>query len=1586
MGVIFISHSSRDKLKVKKLAVRLHQRGYKFFLSFDPSAGIPAARRWESEIYRQLQLSSAVIVVYSKAWLASKWCFAEFTQARALRKAIFRLQISSCKIDGPLAERQAIDFTTNQKEAYERLWDGLRRAGVDPQKEFGWSPDRSPYPGMQPFSQDDAAVYFGREKEVQEGIDRLRWMRDHARTQDALRLMVVLGPSGSGKSSLVRAGIVPRLARDPANWLILPPVRPGTAPLAELLGVLEEVVGRLPAKQRRGMDATHLRQRLCNPGPGLANVARDLAARSGNRQASVLLIIDQFEDLLGADAGDDSREFCRILRSGLVEPGSPLLLVATLRSDFLSTFQQGGLRASKFASQILGPMEAAQMAEAIARPAERAGIVIAADLVRQILAEVGTDDALPLLGFALRAAYERRSDPFRLGIDDYERVGGLHGAVKKKLNDILNIKPLLHEDERRLLSWFLQMVRFSEEGQVARRPVRWSNAPAKIQPALERFIDARLLVSREVNGERMVDAVHESLFRVWEKLANWIKDNRSFLDWHRRLQGAIDAGALLPETALPEAERWMEERSESLDDSQRGFILDGRARRDRRLAEEAQARQREMEQERALRQAEETARREAEVRASEQAEAAQRQRELANEAKRRLAETYWSGAAKAREHNNLTEAAHLLARAAAVEPDVHKRRNIVLGIQHHNRGRLMEVLTDGFEPAANLGRASLPLAPDAMLSPSETLILTRLPGDSTLKGNGVVRLWNAFDSAPAGPPMAHELFVTGAAFNRSENRILTWGTGIPQLGFELGEARLWNAQDGSPVGEPMRQPGQMRGAMFSEDERTIITWGDEGTVRVWDAATGAPSADPIAHENKVVYATYATANQILTVDAAGTSRLWQAAQEGVTGCESKPPAALLDDFELTAWSRNEATFRDPMRNTKFTFTSFVNIRDLIDLPVDKFVCCNRDATRVLTWNSDGSARLLNRADGSQLGKEMEHAWLEKPSFSPSGDRLVLFDGPNSVRVWDSRNGQPISSSLRHDGPVTGVVFDADERHLLSWSKDGSARLWRCADSELVAPALDHPGPVFTAAFSRDETRILTCSADGEARLWNIAVAGSAARALEHDGAVVGAIQNKAESRILSWSASPGDTFSAWLWDSVAGCPAAAPMQHGVRVQSYVSDGTPLGGAFFNADETRIVTWGGDGAVRVWGTDGRALLEPMMHKHRVWGATFNRDESRLLTWSRDGTARLWNAIDGRALSKPMMHDKDVSGAVFCRDENSVLTWSKDGTARLWTARDGAPLAPPMRHEGPVMGACFVRDGSRVLTWSKDGTARLWSAFDGRPLGQPMKHAQGVSGAVFSRDESRILTWTWFFSAWGRTGGDARVWSASDGQPLTSMMTHRAGVSGACFCCNETRVLTWSEDSMAQIWNAADGSPAGRPMIHGGKVHGAVLNRDHSWVLTWSEDGTARLWNIVDGSPFARPMHHEGEVVGATFSADESRILTWSKDRRVRLWNATDGRLILSPLGLPFEVGGAMFCRRECAILAWGGPYSGPFAELWSIEADYELSSERLTLEVELHSGTTMDEHGNVRFLNREEWLERKQRSTVDGVRDERSRSV
>ena len=235
MPALFISHSSRDRAATEAVSRWLQRAGFAtVFVDFDPERGIPAGRNWERELYAQLRRTEAVVFIATRAATASRWCFAELSLARSLGHPVFPLVMEPGVSLPLLADVQWIDLTdadlTSDGDGFVQpsgllaLLAGLRAAGLDPADAFAWDPRRSPYPGLAPFDPEDAAVFFARERET----ERLLELLHPTLQRGAGRFVAVVGPSGSGKSSLLRAGLLPRLARSPTQWILVPPLRPGS--------------------------------------------------------------------------------------------------------------------------------------------------------------------------------------------------------------------------------------------------------------------------------------------------------------------------------------------------------------------------------------------------------------------------------------------------------------------------------------------------------------------------------------------------------------------------------------------------------------------------------------------------------------------------------------------------------------------------------------------------------------------------------------------------------------------------------------------------------------------------------------------------------------------------------------------------------------------------------------------------------------------------------------------------------------------------------------------------------------------------------------------------------------------------------------------------------------------------------------------------------------------------------------------------------------------------------------------------------------------------------------------------------------
>ena len=225
MSAIFISHSTKDNADTEAMAHWLKEQGHtSYFIDYDEQSGIKAGTDWAQALYQRLRQCQAVIALVTPNWLESKWCFGEMVMARENGKPIFPIKLKPCELPGLLSDLQSIDLTVDKESGYRRLAAGLKQQGIDPADVFNPDPTRPPYPGFPAFEEPDAAVFFGRSAEILSAREAFEGLRRHNR--DVPRLVLVLGSSGSGKSSLVRAGLIPRLKKDEKNWLPLRPLRP----------------------------------------------------------------------------------------------------------------------------------------------------------------------------------------------------------------------------------------------------------------------------------------------------------------------------------------------------------------------------------------------------------------------------------------------------------------------------------------------------------------------------------------------------------------------------------------------------------------------------------------------------------------------------------------------------------------------------------------------------------------------------------------------------------------------------------------------------------------------------------------------------------------------------------------------------------------------------------------------------------------------------------------------------------------------------------------------------------------------------------------------------------------------------------------------------------------------------------------------------------------------------------------------------------------------------------------------------------------------------------------------------------------
>jgi hypothetical protein len=586
MARVFLSHSTRDTAAAAELKAWLEGQGFApAFLDFDKHSGIPAGADWERTLYEQIQRCQVLVILQTPNWSASRWCFAEFTQARALGKPIFQVvESDEAAAEEPIAaDLQRLDLRHDRPAGLEQLRRELERFALQDQGGFPWpppsDPNRSPFPGLMVFEAEDAPVFFGRDNDWRTVIERLRTQRLHGGT----RLLVIQGSSRSGKSSLLRAGVLPRLRRAGREWLVLPVLRPQARPLESLAQSLAVGLQRPEAWRE-----LHQQMLTTAGAPALAGLvtgwAADLRLAAGTPEAQVLLPIDQAEELFTVAEAVERQRFVAVLAAALHQP-VPLQAVMTIRADGMASLQALPELVNSLDVLPLVPLSPHRYREIIEGPARLHGLILEPEFVERAIQDTATEDVLPLLAFVLRELHNCYGGVGVLSLSNYMALGDpaadlspIANALKVATDSALYARGLNNEFINALLPAFLQMCRIDEDGIIRKRVAKWEEIPIFDRGYLGLLVEAGILVASEGG----IEVAYELLFQSWPPLRFWISERWDFLKWKRRVeQDAKDWLSSQPEEKqelllsglkLERAQMWLRSNNDLIQGEIKEFI------------------------------------------------------------------------------------------------------------------------------------------------------------------------------------------------------------------------------------------------------------------------------------------------------------------------------------------------------------------------------------------------------------------------------------------------------------------------------------------------------------------------------------------------------------------------------------------------------------------------------------------------------------------------------------------------------------------------------------------------------------------------------------------------------------------------------------------------------------------------------------------------------------------------------------------------------------------------------------------------------------------------------------------------------
>jgi len=616
MACLFISHSSLNNDKALAMRDWLAENGWAdVFLDLDPKSGLAPGELWRQALAAAADRCEAVLFLISPQWIASRWCFDEFLLAKQLGKQIFPIIVADIDI-GALpsevtASHQIVDVLRDPN-GWERLKEGLKRAGLDPET-FPFAPGRRPYPGFEPLTEQDAAIFFGREAQIVRGLDRLRTMSEVG----AEHMLVILGASGAGKSSYLRAGLWPRLRRDDRNFLLLPVIRPEREALSGKFGLfaaLESALAetRPDSEPLRGLPRSRAAiADLVNQSPdgffrllaGLRAARVAALVECSGKSPTIIVPVDQGEELFNEEGRQEAGRFMDLICAASAhDPG--VIVVIAMRSDSFQHLQnERSLASVRKALLDLPSLPVGAMRVVIEGPARVAKppIKLDPDLVDALLEDSSGPDSLPLLAFTLGRLLQAYGAERKLTLAQYERLGRVNGAINSAVSDVLEQGMrlgALPREKAALDAWLREtfiphLARVNKAGQFVRRVAIRTELPARSLALVDLFVEARLLLrdrrSSEAFDADIIEVAHEALLREWPALRGWLEADREFLigkdqlaeditNWRDASSGQKDE-ALLSGLNLTRARQWlMERQSQDFNREEREFIVASIAR------------------------------------------------------------------------------------------------------------------------------------------------------------------------------------------------------------------------------------------------------------------------------------------------------------------------------------------------------------------------------------------------------------------------------------------------------------------------------------------------------------------------------------------------------------------------------------------------------------------------------------------------------------------------------------------------------------------------------------------------------------------------------------------------------------------------------------------------------------------------------------------------------------------------------------------------------------------------------------------------------------------------------------------------
>ncbi|HEY9695859.1 MAG TPA: hypothetical protein V6D10_01105 [Trichocoleus sp.] len=1396
----------------------------------------------------------------------------------------------------------------------------------------------NPYRGLLAFQETDGDCYFGRETEIYILWEKLRSLYE---SESSRRILPIYGPSGSGKSSLVRAGLIPELVRRPLPGKDKAQVAvmvPGIHPLESLATVLARAVTGDPAPVAKTREFKEELQQFNEEGEydGLRRIA---SALPGIVTSPLIILVDQFEEVYSLCEKEEERKaFIANLLYAATDRSRQVLVILTLRSDFLGQIQQYSQLNQLFSSQgfLVPAMSEENLRVAIAKPAEQAGSALDEATIQLLIEQTeGREGALPLLQFALARIWEGLAAGVAPA-KTLEQIGGVGGALAREAQRVYD--ELTEEQQVIARHIFLGVIQLGEGTRDTRRRVELDRLRTQqddetdFRNVLNRFSapGVRLITLSAVSEKTdTVEVTHEALFEHWKQLNIWLNQSRDDIRFQRRLQ---DAAQHWDNQERPEGLLW---RPPDLD-----LLKSFHERASREMTSL------ELEFFNASVEA---------IDRSDRARKRQRQRTIAGLTSGLISALVLASFAGIGWWRAVASETNTRLRALAVSSEALLNTDRYLLV---NSGTKIDAKSKAeMEARAKAEAEALKKAQMEALIPAikagkelEHAIgveaNTRIQVLATLQQAvyGKTEVGGAIKGTEINLPECGLPGRGGFSFRISPNRKMIACTNYD------GTVRLIDGVTGQKLKTLKGDSGWINDIRFSPDGKTIAFGTVEGNVKLLDRQTGQVIQTLKGHLSQVNSLSFSADGRMLAAgNFDGTIIFWNLA----TGRKLKTLNGQSGTVQQVLFSPNSQTIASVGSSRTLRLWDFRTFKELKTI----------------------------KNTNTFFGITDAH-------FHANSQTIAYVTGPKTIAVWDIKANRQIKTFevdqdpfFSPDGTIvaSGLAIGRDNTVVLRDTSTGNILKTIRAKSGKVSPSrfddlnshLGRTSRVSGIGFSPDSKLMAVASEDRTMTLWNLNT-GEKLKTFEGTSETPD-ISFSPDGKWIATSDTTEDTTdmkgayadAVKLWDTSTGKAVKTLLQE-TQIETPGGINRDL---YFSPDSRTIVVSSKNSTAAIWEIPSGKPLEIPTESSQTETVRFSLAQNQIAIASSDGTVRLKNSQNGRDLATLTGHSGQVSDVNSSLDGKTIVSGGTDGTVRVWESTTGKQLYQLEPQSGKILSVSFSPDGQIIATADSDHQIKLWNVTDGRELRTLQGESQAILQVRFSPDGQQVVAkhddglvenWNintgqkqkirWdrilesiaHFSDDSRTisvvdwNGTVRQWDLETGKALEAFKLHTsaatnmqishdgqllavAAVNGSAirirniqtgevvqtlkgslgyvqdiqFSPNDRTLAVRDENKTVELWNISTGQVI-KPLESYLKKYAKLINDlafspDSNVIAFANKDDTVNLQNLATGQAVQALKQYSDEVTSLNFSSDDQIIAT-SSSREMKLWDVTTGQEI------------------------------------------------------------------------------------------------